>query len=57
MHVDFCFLKLVCFFFVFNVGPPREDIFLATFYGLYFNYLFVSRVKVVLMVDDSRDVA
>ena len=24
-------------FFFFNVGPLKEDIFLTTFYGLYFN--------------------
>ena len=27
----------IYFFFFFNVGPPKEDIFLTTFYSLYFN--------------------
>ena len=26
------------FFFFFNVGPPKESIFLTTFYGLYFSH-------------------
>jgi hypothetical protein len=30
-------LKVVLFFFI-NVGPPKESIFLATFYGLYFSH-------------------
>ena len=35
----YCILFLLskCFF---NVGPPKEDIFLTTFYSLYFNHQF-----------------
>ena len=30
-------LSLSRYNFFFNVGPPKEDIFLTTFYGLYFS--------------------
>ena len=29
-----CVISLIVFYF-FKVGPPKEDIFLTTFYGLY----------------------
>ncbi len=28
----------IFFYFFFNVGPPKDSIFLTTFYGLYFSH-------------------
>ena len=32
----------------FNVGPPKEDIFFTTFYGLYFSHLHITYYKLPL---------
>ena len=34
--------KLFCFFVFLKVGPPKEDIFWTTFYGLYFNHHYIT---------------
>ena len=39
----------IFFFFFFNVGPPKKNIFLTTFYSLYFNqgaHLFAIKYKI-----------
>ena len=34
---DLCLISIAHYYYFFNVGPPKEDIFLTSFYGLYFS--------------------